>query len=51
MSVYLLDPDASGVELYYDRPQERWFAEQGRPILKAEPFDPRDLLAEASPNS
>jgi len=51
VSVYLLDPDASGVELYYDRPQERWFAEQGRPILKAEPFDPRDLLAEASPNS
>ncbi len=51
MSVYLLDPDAKGAKLYYDHPQERWFAEQSRPILKAELFDPRDLLAEASPNS
>jgi catechol 2,3-dioxygenase len=47
VSVYLRDPDGNGVELYYDRPQERWFDEQGRPILKAEPFDPRELLAEA----
>ena len=51
VSVYLSDPDGNGVELYYDRPQERWFDEQGKPILKAEPFDPRDLLAEASPAS
>jgi catechol 2,3-dioxygenase len=51
VSVYLRDPDANGVELYYDRPQERWFDEQGRPILKAEPFNPRDLLTEASSTS
>jgi catechol 2,3-dioxygenase len=51
ISVYLSDPDGNGVELYYDRPQERWFDEQGKPILKAEPFDPRDLLAEESPAS
>ena len=50
-SVYLRDPDGNGVELYYDRPQERWFDEQGKPILKAEPFDPGDLLAEARPAS
>jgi catechol 2,3-dioxygenase len=49
--VYLRDPDGNGVELYYDRPQERWFDEQGKPILKAEPFDPGDLLAEARPAS
>jgi catechol 2,3-dioxygenase len=46
--VYLNDPDGNGVELYYDRPQERWFDEQGKPILRAEPFDPRDLLEEES---
>ena len=51
VSVYLRDPDENGVELYYDRPQERWFDEQGRPILKNEPFDPRELLAEVGPAS
>jgi catechol 2,3-dioxygenase len=49
--VYLRDPDENGVELYYDRPRERWFDEEGRPILKNEPFDPRELLAEVSPAS
>lgn len=44
VSVYLSDPDGNGVELYYDRPREEWFDEQGIPIVKAEPFDPRDLL-------
>ena len=51
VSVYLRDPDENGVQLYYDRPRERWFDEQGRPILKNEPFDPRELLAEVSPAS
>jgi len=45
VSVYLRDPDGNGIELYYDRPREAWFGPQGQPILKAEPFDPRDLLA------
>jgi catechol 2,3-dioxygenase len=48
VSVYLRDPDGNGIELYYDRPQEIWFDPQGHPILKAEPFDPHDLLAELS---
>jgi len=46
VSVYLRDPDGNGIELYYDRPRETWFDPQGNPILKAEPFDPRDLLAD-----
>ena len=46
VSVYLSDPDGNGIELYYDRPREDWFDSRGVPIVKAEPFDPRDLLAE-----
>jgi catechol 2,3-dioxygenase len=46
VSVYLRDPDGNGIELYYDRPREAWFDPQGQFILKAEPFDPRDLLAD-----
>ncbi len=47
-AIYLRDPDGNGIELYYDRPREAWFDAQGKPIIKAEPFDPRDLLAELS---
>lgn len=46
VSVYLRDPDENGIELYYDRPREAWFDGEGRPILKAEPFDLQELLAE-----
>jgi catechol 2,3-dioxygenase len=44
VSVYLKDSDGNGVELYYDRPRSARFDPKGNPILKAEPFDPRDLL-------
>ena len=44
VSVYLDDPDGNGVELYYDRPRHDWFDADGRPILKADRFDPQDLL-------
>ena len=47
VSVYLRDPDGNGIELYYDRPREDWWDEAGRPVLKAEAFDPRDLLGVA----
>ena len=36
VSVYLDDPDGNGVELYYDRPRESWFAPDGSPILRAD---------------
>jgi hypothetical protein len=40
----LSDPDGNGVELYCDRPRSDWFDADGRPILKAERFDYRELL-------
>jgi catechol 2,3-dioxygenase len=48
VSVYLSDPDGNGVELYYDRPRERWFDADGRPILRDERIDVRDLLPGAA---
>jgi catechol 2,3-dioxygenase len=44
VSVYLADPDGNGLELYYDRPRAHWFDADGRPLLKVERFDFRDLL-------
>jgi catechol 2,3-dioxygenase len=51
VSVYLRDPDGNGIELYYDRPREAWFGPRGEPVLKAEPFDPLDLLNGSGPRS
>jgi catechol 2,3-dioxygenase len=48
VSVYLRDPDGNGIELYYDRPREQWFDEHGAPTLKAEPFDPHELVGALS---
>jgi catechol 2,3-dioxygenase len=47
VSVYLSDPDGNGVELYYDRPRAEWYDGDGRPVLKSDSFDHRELLAEA----
>jgi catechol 2,3-dioxygenase len=47
VSIYLADPDGNGIELYYDRRRADWFDADGHPILKAEPFDPDDLLRAA----
>jgi catechol 2,3-dioxygenase len=44
VSVYLSDPDGNGVELYYDRPRSDWLDADGRPVLKNDHFDPRELL-------
>jgi catechol 2,3-dioxygenase len=44
VSVYLSDPDGNGVELYYDRPRSEWFDAHGRPVLKNDHFDARELL-------
>jgi len=46
IAVYLDDPDGNGVELYVDRPRARWFDADGRAVLRAERFDPRDLLTD-----
>jgi catechol 2,3-dioxygenase len=44
VSVYLDNPDGNGIELYYDRPRSEWLDAEGRPVLKNERFDPRELL-------
>jgi catechol 2,3-dioxygenase len=46
VAVYLDDPDGNGVELYYDRPREEWFDADGRPILRNDRIEIRDLLGE-----
>ena len=50
VSVYLADPDGNGIELYYDRPRADWYDADGRPVLKADRFDPRDLLPDPTGN-
>ena len=47
VSVFLSDPDGNGIELYYDRPKERWTDERGKPFFAwPRRFDPEDLLDE-----
>jgi catechol 2,3-dioxygenase len=48
ISVYLRDPDGNGLELYYDQPREMWRGVDGAPVMRADPFDPRALVAEAA---
>ena len=46
-ALYLQDPDANGIELYWDRPRERWpRGPDGGVAMFTEPLDLRDLLAE-----
>jgi catechol 2,3-dioxygenase len=47
VSVYLADPDGNGIELYHDRPRAEWFDAAGRPVIKADRIDVRDLLVPA----
>ena len=49
-AIYLADPDANGVELYWDRPRERWpRAADGSIEMGTEPLDLAGLLREAAP--
>jgi catechol-2,3-dioxygenase len=50
VSVYLADPDGNGIEIYYDRPRSEWFDAEGRPVIKAERFDYRELLTDTNTN-
>jgi len=46
-ALYLSDPDGNGIELYWDRPRERWPRDrQGTVEMVTEPLDLRGLLAE-----
>lgn len=49
IALYLHDPDANGIELYWDRPQEEWpRPPDGKGVaMFTEPVDLQALLAEA----
>ncbi len=48
-AIYLDDPDGNGVELYWDRPKDKWpVDEQGNLHMFTEPLDLHGLLAEIS---
>ena len=49
-ALYLDDPDALGVELYSDRPRERWPRDpSGRYVLDTLPLDLDDVIAAGEP--
>jgi catechol 2,3-dioxygenase len=46
-ALYLKDPDGIGLELYWDRPKDRWpRSESGEVDMYSRPLDLRDLIAE-----
>ncbi len=46
-ALYLRDPDENGVELYWDRPREKWpRSPDGKLAMFTHPLDLDDLLAE-----
>jgi catechol 2,3-dioxygenase len=50
-ALYLRDPDENGIELYWDRPKDRWpIAPDGSLQMMTEALDLRDLMAELKGN-
>ena len=45
-ALYTSDPDGNGVELYVDRPREKWPREQGRVGMVTAPLDVQSLYQE-----
>lgn len=45
-ALYLPDPDGNGIELYADRPRERWPVQDGRLTMYTRPLDTAGLMAE-----
>ena len=44
-AIYLHDPDENGIELYWDRPADRWpRTENGELVMVTEPLDLEDLF-------
>jgi catechol 2,3-dioxygenase len=47
-AIYLDDPDGNGVEIYWDKPQNKWPRDSaGNLVMVTEPLDMEDLLREA----
>ncbi len=49
-AIYLSDPEANGIEIYWDRPRSAWYDSQGRFHMSTDPLDLEDLLAELQDN-
>ena len=48
-AIYLDDPDGLGIEVYADRPRERWQYHDGQLAMATNPLDMTSLLAAARP--
>jgi catechol 2,3-dioxygenase len=46
-ALYLSDPEGNGVEVYADRPAERWRSAKGDVRMTTDPLDMADLLSDA----
>jgi catechol 2,3-dioxygenase len=46
---YLDDPEGNGIEVYNDRPRERWTWEDGLVVMQTKPLDIEAILAEIDP--
>ena len=47
-ALYLADPDGNGLELYVDRPRDRWPQQNGQIAMASDPLDVEGLLAETA---
>ena len=46
-AIYLADPDGNGIEIYADRPRDKWVLDSdGKPKMYTRPLDLDSLLAE-----
>jgi len=45
-ALYLADPDGNGIEIYADRPRERWQYRGGQLLMATEALDVHSLLAD-----
>ena len=44
-AIYLWDPDGLGIEVYVDRPRDRWHVRAGELMMATDPLDLHDLVA------
>lgn len=47
-AIYLADPDGNGIEIYRDRPRDRWPRHNGQLMMATDPLDVHGLLDELS---
>ncbi|MGE7879018.1 VOC family protein [Peribacillus muralis] len=46
-ALYITDPDGNGIEIYVDRPSDRWKWADGEVAMGTDPLDGNDLLEES----